>query len=266
MSEERAKYETVRDYFGVPAMSASAIKRGAVSMKAMEAYTQAGGMEQTPAMRLGTLCHMAILEPRQFAFIQPVTSRRCKAVQELVAAGMPVYDEAEVETAVRVAEAVAAHPVAASYTRALVATESEHYWETEGHACKAKLDGMLRLHQFVEVKTCASLSRFISDAARMYYHLQLGWYGHALRQARSTDAMPDAIVVAVETKAPYDVAVFRARPRQLKMWYAEALDIARRYWSGDRAGAYPDEMELELPSWAEHAGNGDALDFEDYGL
>jgi len=237
----------MKDYYDVPAMSASAIKQGAISMKHMHHYMTSGGTKTTPAMRTGTLLHMAILEPERFEdFIVVDGDRRCKDYKDAVAefGEGGVILETERVACIRCRDSVMEHEAARKWIDEPGTCEKSYYWEHGGHACKARLDKFCYNGTAIEYKTTGSLGRFASTAAGMFYHLQLGWYSCAAE----TDRM---VVIAQEASEPFDVAVFTIRPVQLKMWYRKALSIAERYWSGDRSGAYPEPLSFELPSWAE---------------
>ncbi len=241
------------DYYEVKAMSASAIKRGAVSMEDMLHYTN-NPPKPTPAMRTGTLRHMAVLEPERFLKLKQhscssVRTKEYKALAEEYGADNLIKVDEHLEQC-KAAGKVLSH---SQLGNALDGeAEAEYYWEHESHPCKAKLDISGNGH-ITEFKTTADLSTFAATSARMYYHLQLGWYAHAYRQARGD--LPDVTVVAQMANAPYSVMVLTVAQHQLEGWYQAALAIAERWWSGERGERYPERVAFELPSWAGHSGD-----------
>ena len=258
---------TEQEYNAIDAMRASAIKHGARSMAHMRHYMATGGGDPTPAMRTGDMRHMALLEPARWASLTRCDASRAtkeyKALAEAVGADNIISTDAAAEhdAAVR---ALLEHSAAAAEFAAVAEIECARVWTAPGgQACKARIDATRRAGGFIEFKTCSSLAAFVAGAARLHYHLQLGWYAYAIGQGRE---WPRCVVIAQEQAAPYDVAVFDVVPYKLEMWYAEALAIAERYWAGETAGAFPDRMAFELPSWADHAGNPDELDIEAFGI
>lgn len=233
------------DYFEVEAFSASAIKAGAVSMLAMHDYI-VNGKDKTSSMRTGSIRHTAVLEPEKFAGIVAIEyDGRTKEGKEIIAkyGKDNIMKPAEKEAAQKAADMVMSHPAVVEHRlfHGGVA-EHERYWESDGIQGKCKVDYDHESY-FIEYKTCNNLKRFNVAAAGMFYHLQLGWYWHGCGRKK-------CYIVAQEQKAPYDVAVFEVPQLSLAQWYAEAMEIVKRYVSGDRSGAFPELMTFELPAWA----------------
>jgi hypothetical protein len=247
-----------KDYYSIDAMSASAIKRGTISMLAMADYYKRG-VAETPGMRLGTLMHMAVLEPPKFGELTAYEGTKASNDYKALAALIGPENLINVDQQAAILEAVQvlrAHPVAGRYLAQPGQSEVEYYWEHDGHACKARIDRITSDGTMIEYKTTASLHGFQNAAERMNYHLQLGWYWKAAAPLK-------VVVIAQESNPPYDVAVMPVRLVNCKMWYSEALQIAERWWSGDRSGAYPDEFAFERPAWASSASGADELDIDD---
>lgn len=233
------------NYYEKPGYSASAIKAGAVSMLNMQSYIDSG-IESTECMRRGTVRHMAILEPERFKKLVVMDfNGRTTAGKALIAehGRENIIKPAEYEEMKQVVKMVFRHPVVERLGLLLEGkTEVEYFWkEADNIACKAKLD-FVGPGYFVEYKTVgADLGRFTAAAGRMCYHLQLGWYHRACK-------LP-CYVVAQQQKKPFDVAVFEVPVIQLALWGEQALQIVRRYESGDRSGMFPDLLTFELPQW-----------------
>lgn len=237
------------DYYEVDAMSASAIKQGAVSMLQMHHYLN-HPMKSSPAMRTGTLRHMALLEPEKFeALLVCDESKQNKKYKDLAGywGSDDIVTSNEYQSNLQAVRVVMTHPVAKGYMLAKGECEKEYFWDTDGKPCKAKLDKVTDCNEFIEFKTTASLAKFQNTSAQMNYHLQLGWYS----KAANTE---NVIVIVQESKAPYDVAVYRVRGILVKQYYDMALEVAKKYWIAQALGRYqgqsPEEVSFEMPSWA----------------
>jgi hypothetical protein len=247
------------DYYQVKAMNASAIKAGAVSMAHMAVIIDGPGKEQTPSMRAGSLAHMTVLEPLAFDTLIRVdvatkAAKEWKQAVEIHGEDNVIKTSEWVEAAA-IAQALHQHPDADRILASATTREYELFWQIDGHDCKAKVDalgGVAINPIMVEYKTCSSLAGFTSGAARMHYHLQLGWYWLGVKTVLGVE--PAVFVIAQEQAAPYDVACYQVPIYCLPMWADEAVKIARRWWAGERGGAYPGVMSFELPGWADYAG------------
>lgn len=237
------------NYFDVKAFSASAIKAGAVSMLRMAHY-MTSGTEKTAAMKQGTLQHRAVLEPLTLqSMVVADYDGRTNAGKALLAQhGENLIKPAAFAELEAVGDRVHGHPAVREFGLLEGGTaEKEIYWTDDGIDCKAKLDYLAPEH-FVEYKTCNNLAGFTRSAAAMFYHLQLGWYGRA---AYCHDVKPrKCYIIAQESKAPFDVAVFRVQDIYLKSWHEDCRRIVDKYLSGDRQGAFPEIMTFELPAYA----------------
>jgi hypothetical protein len=253
------------NYYDVNAMSASAIKRGAISMLHMEEFFTTPN-KPTTAMIAGSLRHLAVLEPEKFsklvAFEGDRRSKEYKLAESIYGKDNLIA-KLEYDGHKRAAEMAMSHPVASKYFANLEGTEVEFYWEhgATGNPCKAKIDGVCNDGTIIEFKTTANLDNFASAAARLYYNLQLGWYAYAAHASR-------VVVIAQESNAPYDVAVMSVRPLDLMQWYKQAEVIALRWWSHglhkqEVSGRYPEEFAFELPAWAQQQESVD-ISNDDY--
>jgi len=232
------------DYYEVKAYSGSAIKAGAVSMLKMQEFMTAEPVS-SPAMLRGTMQHMAVLEPEAFNRLHVEEyNGATKAGKELVAiyGKEGIIKPAEHAQLIRAREMVMQHPEVRRLDLFQGGTaEVAHYWHEHGIDCKCKVDYETP-EIFIEYKTTGNLAGFMRSAAGMKYQLQLGWYWHGCGRKR-------CYVVAQEQKAPFDVAVFEVSAADLNAWYMQALEIALRFESGDRSGAYPALMTFELPGY-----------------
>jgi hypothetical protein len=164
--------------------------------------------------------------------------------------GRELVKQADYDAALRMRDAVWAHPVARELLEGCE-TEVSAFWtdpET-GLACKARADAVnSRMGVPVDIKTCcdAGPREFARNAAKLGYHLQDDHY-------REGFGFDDFVFVAVEKetllvacyefdKAARDAA--RARRRSLMAQYAECA--AANYWPGYETGI----TTITLPAWA----------------
>lgn len=98
-------------------------------------------------------------------------------------------------------------------------------WERAGRSCSSRLDVWDRpRRRIVDLKTCRSADPkwFDRTAIRMGYHAQLAWYLEAaswqtLKEGRTTLGAPtEAFIIAVESKPPYPVVVWKLTERALE--------------------------------------------------
>lgn len=165
--------------------------------------------EDTLAMRLGRGAHALVLGTPVVEFDG---IRRGKAWDAFQAEhqDVEILNSREFAEASQLARAVTSHELAASILLAPgVIREQRLEWTWLDVPCvgtpDARHDGMV-----ADLKTtvCSDPGRFVRDATRAGYHAQLAWYALGLEQLghRRVD---DLYVVAVESKRPYAVTVYR---------------------------------------------------------
>lgn len=227
--------------------------------------------EPTPAMRLGTAIHTAVLEPAEFArrhHVAPVCDRRTKdgkaaweaATMAAEAAGAELISAADAQVCTAIADIVRSHPTA----RKLFTTgqsEMSCYWtdaET-GLLCKCRPD-WLNLPFIVDLKSTedASADGFQRSAWNWRYWVQAAWYMDGVEQA--TGMRPDAFVFGAFEKAPpYACAFYYADPVMLDMGRAEYRKLLRVLADCVAADRWPgydaDVRALTVPIWALKAAN-----------
>ena len=263
---------TTDEYNAIPALRSSIIK--AMRRSPLHAHHEATHeREPTPAMRMGTLMHAAVLEPAVFAArvaVSEVKSKNANAWKDLVAEhGDFALMRHELATLSEMSAAVHANPQA----HALVSGtdhEQSHVWDDpECGACKCRWDGISRKIGVVEIKTSQSWPAAQDDAqrhfdgmsARMGYPIQLGWYTRGAKSMLGVGEIP-CTVIWIQQTAPHDVCVLPASFAALDWGEREAVNLARRYrvceesgeWPGVQS-ALPADAELGLPDWL----LGDAL-------
>lgn len=227
--------------------------------------------EETPAMRLGTAIHAAVLEPDAFQadyLPAPKLDRRTKEGKAMYAdlqamaedRNMELLDADEYEACLRIADQVRQHP-AAKVLFSVGHPEQSAFWTDDetGVLCKARPDWLMP-SAILDVKSTedASLSGFQKTVVKWRYHVQAAWYLDGLHQA--TGIRPQAFIFAVFEKNPPYAAGFyfadndmidlgRREYRKLLRIYAECLHTDR--WPG-----YSNEiLPVSLPAWVLSAAN-----------
>lgn len=221
--------------------------------------------EETPAMRIGSAVHCAVLEPERFAadyVTAPECDKRTKAGKEAFAefeaanADKTVLSLEDAQLCTRIALAVQAHPRAGAWLRN-GHPEVSALWKDEefGVRCRARFDWMTPDGGLVDLKTTqdASAGAFARSCASFRYHVQAAWYLDAYHQASGYLPL-GFLFLAVEKTAPYGIALYeldadavelgRQLARRDLARYAAARDM--ECWPG-----YPTEIQsLSLPKWA----------------
>jgi hypothetical protein len=184
---------------------------------------------ESGAQRLGTLQHMAILEPERFAAeciampdfghqrkTETTTAEEGKRNKEARKAwlannvGKTVVPNAEYHQLVGMSKAIFAHEDAARILKLVDETEKPVFWKDKGVQCKGLIDIYSRRGAFIgDIKTTGKDARFFGfqhEAAKHHY------YGQAAYYLRACDALDipakNFIWIVVETKAPHGVACY----------------------------------------------------------
>ncbi len=216
--------------------------------------------EDSTAMAMGRATHTAVLEPHRLETDYAVFGGLRRAGKEWEAfeaanAGKTILKREEYQRCIAMRDAVRAHPVAASYLASGQA-EKTITWKHPGVGleCKGRLDWVSESRAaVVDLKTTGDVDavKFASLAARMGYFKQLAFYRDGL--AYATGNVLAAVIIAVEAKAPHDVAVLPIDEDSLYAaaeQYAELLaKVAACRQSGVWPGRYPEEQPLRMPAW-----------------
>ena len=238
-------------------------------------------MPSTTAQRLGSAVHRACLQRESFDGHYEVTghSSRTNAYKALVAEHGEdrVLSEDDRETALRVAEAVHAHPLAGALLTNGGWAEATALWTLDveigdpeettadapggtpngAHAlrCKGRVDyydpsGAV----LADLKTSrdASADAFSRSAWDYGYFRQLAFYAHALE--RLGLEVREVLVVAAEKEPPFGVAVYAVEGEALRAGWRQVEDLIRTYARCEATGVWPcygeDAQPLTLPAWA----------------
>lgn len=252
------------DYHSQPAISKSGldlIHRAPALFK----YRRENPLEQTQAMRMGTLVHTAVLEPHDLAnlVIAPKCDRRTAAGKaewaafEAESSGREIVSAFEFETVHAISEAVHEHDAASQALGMLAEVETSIFWTDEitDVECRCRPDGILTNDLIIDVKTTrgADPESFAKSIAQYRYHVQAAYYMDGFESA--TGRKPRGFMfIAVETEPPYLVACYVASEAMILrgrdayqrdlQTYRECIDTDT--WPG--LSAIP--TIIDLPRWA----------------
>lgn len=228
--------------------------------------------EETPALILGSAIHTAILEPEKFSSefsVAPKCDRRTKEGKEIFAAfeaasvGKTILTDDQNQQINGIREAVLSHEIVSMMLRGGEA-EYSYYVKDEdtGLTLKCRPDYHNK-GALIDLKTCqdASYEGFSKAIGNFGYHIQAAYYLDVFNKSQGTN-YKEFFFIAVESKAPYAVAVYRLDENQIdygRMAYKKALQkLADFKNSGNsiedlkalRKYGYPLEIiDIQVPYW-----------------
>ena len=210
--------------------------------------------EETRALVIGTLCHLAVLEPdkldKAFA-LRPegldLRTKDGKAWKESVG-DLPILDASEATMLAGMTASVAKHPAAS----ALLANSKKEVSLFSTHRNGLKLKGRIDVlgNGFIaDVKTAEAgdTQNFASAIFRYNYHVQAAMYC----QLAGVETFS---FIAVEKAPPFAVAVYELSPKALQIGYSAlntALELIAECEDRNVWPAYSSQKQvIDLPSWA----------------
>ena len=210
----------------------------------------------TPAMRWGTLVHAAILEPAVFSSRVAIWSveKRGRAWSDFRAAhGDWAVSADENERLGNIASAVSLNRAATELLSGGRAEVPLKWSGVEYGAAGGRVD-YCGDGYFLDLKTSAQIDprNFARSVAMYGYDVQLGWYAEGLAHVTGSEC-GTAYIIAIESAAPHDVAVYRMDAAAIQQGRATARAIAARYRLCEAAGKFAGQVEgvadLALPQW-----------------
>ncbi len=234
----------------------SDLKKFAIS--ALHFQASVGGvLEETRAMRIGTITHHEVLGPHTrrplVMFDGPKRAGKAWEAFEVANAGSEIVTKPEWEDAQPLVVAVQSDPVAAGLLKGCrreVALE----WEDSGFKCATDGIDFVGEGYIGDLKTtsCAEPSAFSRHAAKLWYHAQLAWMRRGAI-ANWIDTSKGLFIIAVESSQPHAVTCFELTEetilqgeKSLALW----LERLRAAVENDHWPAYSQcIVPLELPSW-----------------
>jgi hypothetical protein len=201
------------EYHSLNACSATRLK--ALARSPMHCMHSMTSQRETPAMKLGTAVHCAVLEPDTFAeryAPSPKVDRRTTAGKAAYQSfcersiGKEVIDSDDCEAVARMAIEIEAHPAAKIALDRRDETELSIVWEQSGQLCKSRIDFISGSLAF-DLKTAAdaSMDGFAWAIVRRGYDLQAAFY---LMGLAAVGIHVDGFAfIAVESDEPHAVNV-----------------------------------------------------------
>lgn len=215
--------------------------------------------EDTTTLALGRAVHTAVLEPDRFPLDYVVFEgkrRQGKAWDAFEEANWTrtIVKATEYANLLEMRDAVMRHPIARSYLTGGVAEQTVTWVETINGVelpCKARPDYIADAIADLKSTRDAGSGAFGRTSARFGYHCQLSWYRRGVRAA--TGVAKPMVLVAVETDAPHDVAVYRVGDDELYAADEEINALLAQVASCRAADRWPGANEgitdLQLPAW-----------------
>lgn len=216
-------------------------------------------MTPSPAMKLGTAIHSAILEPDKFLATyqkKPRVDARTKAGKEALA-GLTgeLLDEHDYEACLTIAARLRDDPF---YSKFIKNGLYETSWFAEheyGIRLKSRLDVWLpELNLIVDIKTTDSADErsFRSDVIKYHYHAQAAYYSDLVE--RVTGKAPAGyVILAIETKEDRDMRAFWLDDPFIARGRADYKEWLSQWYICEQTGAWPGYESrlhtLKAPAW-----------------
>jgi hypothetical protein len=218
--------------------------------------TQQIKREETRALLIGTLCHLAVLEPDRLHksfVVKPqgklgdFRTKEGKEWRESVG-DLPILDAEEATMLAGMQASVAQHPAASVLLEGSKREVSLFNTHRTGLKLKGRLD-VLGNGFVADVKTAEAgdSQGFASAIFRYNYHVQAAMYCQLAEVERFA-------FIAVEKTPPFAVAVYELSPTALQIGLRalnDALDLIAQCQDSNTWPAYSGQSQvIDLPSWA----------------
>ena len=238
-------------------------------------YFRENPPEPTPALRIGSALHCAVLEPEKFeseyivatgcCAIVSSTNRPCGNAGKVFSGGSwycgvhakgrenradasKTLTTPEKEQIDNMARAVSFHPAAAWAVKQEGENELSAVWdqkikrmgEDDALRCKMRCDGLRKAAKLIlDIKTCecAKEEDFTKSIDEYGYHRQAAFYQDGLR-ALGID-IEHFVFIAVEKNAPYGVAVYRIKGIGIELGRVENDRLLEVYANCEAANHWP---------------------------
>lgn len=265
------------EYDAVERMNISLLIHGLRSMAHLKEAIDHPTFESTTAMQVGTATHVAVYEPNTFdsrVVAALDIDRRSNANKQAHAehsakhAGKLILKQDEIDTCLRIRDAVHRHKLASEICSAPGFGEVTAIWEYEVQMspektvrvpCKSLIDRFCNWRGYgliSDLKTTedASESAFSKSIFNYHYHIKAAFYEAALQSISPIAGGRRFFWIAVEKEAPYAVAVYEADTDTIKegklaferLLHQYAHALVSNEWPSYPAGINP----ISLPKWA----------------
>lgn len=250
------------EYHRDPSISKSGLDQFRKSPAHFQAWLKED-RQQTPAMRLGTLTHTAVLEPRAFdekTVVAPLVDKRTKEGKSIWEQfkgdneGKDIVTLDEHDQIVAMRDSVRKHQAAG---KLLAKGGSEISVFAVCPKTKVMMKGRfdwLDGNTIVDLKTTedASPEGFAKSVANYRYHIQAAHYLALAGLVGIKDATFE--MIAVEKAAPYAVAVYELDAADLILAEAERIKLLEMFASCTQFQSWPAYSQsittISLPRWA----------------
>jgi hypothetical protein len=248
------------EYHSMPGISKSGldlINRSPAHYK----WAKDNPQDPTPAMRIGTLTHLAVLEPDRFnseCIVMPSMDRRTKVGKETWEQFQADYPEHELLTSeehtriTAIRDAVRSHPTARKLMDRIIEVEASTFWRDPetGVDCRCRPDAVLDNGMLIDLKTARDAGPGFERSVKQYrYHVQASFYGDGMGGMEQHPM----VFIAVETEAPYAVACHIIGADTLvaaRDLYRRNLDTYAKCVASDTWPGYSTGIEtINLPEW-----------------
>jgi exodeoxyribonuclease VIII len=224
-----------KDYHALEHVSSTALRTISLNNPLYYKQKQMAEKDVTKSMIMGTLVHMAILEPEEFTknvIINPFSDKRTKEYKDWAKSsdieGKTVISAGELSEIEQMKAMMFSHPVAlplfnrATMREMAIIYKDQSRMTFRDYIVKAKLD-LIGDDFIADIKTSADISphAFINTVVYSQYHLQAAFYRYL--DTCVTGKTKDFYFIAIRNQAPYDVAVYKLSNGRLdqgdRLWW-----------------------------------------------
>ncbi len=249
--------QTHEAYLAEPGLNFSSLKAMGSSPLAYQ-YQKKNPIKATSAMSLGTVAHLAILEPAKFLTSVAVFEGKRRVGKEWEAFKAEnercmIMKPDEYKQVLGMSNAVGCHKVA---RESLIggACEVSIFWTDTrtGLECKARLDAVSESY-LTDLKTTSDIDpgKFSRLAGSLGYHAQLHWYSRGWFEL--TGKLPPVRMVVVQSKAPFDVICYEVPGHVLDVGKDSCTEWVDKLVECQKSGIWPgisaEPVEFDIPGW-----------------
>jgi exodeoxyribonuclease VIII len=225
----------------------------------LQAYLMGIAKEETPAMRFGTICHRALLEPDTYKegfHVKPEGMRfSTKAGMEWQSehGNLPIITQDESDQIDAMVSAVHCHPFAKRLLAGCQPEQSIFVEDHQGTLRKSRLDALTKGNVIPDLKTTesAALEGFERNVSRYRYHVQAAYYLDNCRLAGIEKE--NFFFICVEKIPPYLVRCLQMNGDVIEYGrnlYQRDIQIYRNCLESGRWPGWGDSYEeVALPPW-----------------
>lgn len=257
------------EYRALPAINATAIAAGRISMKHMRHVMTGGSKKETPAMAWGRKVHAAILEPGRFFAGCAIwegakkSGGKWDAFKAEHKDGDLIVTPAEHVKLAAMSKAVWRTSEAAECLDGALMEQVGVWADDKLGSCKMRVDAWHKQRGILtDLKTTGQIDpqSFWRTAHNMGYQTKMGWYARGVQNAFG-GAWPKVRLIVLEQDAPFDCWVCQIPESIVREGEEQAVETARLYRACEAAGTFPGAVDgmidYELPGWLQNANTVD---------